>query len=144
CPLGPAILVTNDPLRSSAGSKSRSAIVSCGGVRCYPFGRKRRRDRQEESCWAPPTPSPVTRTPSLCQGPLHVTESALETVTRNEAFPGRSHFRLMPDRGGSKPQPEALRHLSASAVTVTGRAFSYGRAALAATSRACWSCRGSL
>src|SRR2546430_224740 len=60
------------------------------------------------------TPSPVTRTPSLCQGPLHVTESALETVTRNEAFPGRSHFRLMPDRGGSKPQPEALRHLSAS------------------------------
>ena len=46
-------------------------------------------------------PRTVTRsTPSLCQGPLHVTESALETVTRNEAFPGRSHFRLMPDRGG--------------------------------------------
>src|SRR5439155_26356249 len=59
-------------------------------------------------------PSPVTRTPSLCQGPLHVTESALESVTRNEAFPGRSDFRLMPDSGGSKPQPEALRHLSAS------------------------------
>ena len=36
-----------------------------------------------------PDALPVTRTPSLCQGPLHVTESALETVTRNEAFPGR-------------------------------------------------------
>ena len=37
----------NDPKQTSAGSKLRSAAVSCHGIMCYPFGRLHRRRRRD-------------------------------------------------------------------------------------------------
>jgi len=49
CEPAPMVLAASDPKRTSGGSKSRSAAVSCGTEVCYPFGGKHGRHRASET-----------------------------------------------------------------------------------------------